>query len=214
MVGVGPLGSESILARVSIVNFYGYPLYDSFVKPLEKVTDYRTWVSGVRSFNLKNAPSFSSVQSQVASLIKGRILIGHAIHNDLKALLLDHPNWLIRDTSKFKPFRDLAKTKFPSLKNLARLTVGVEVQGEGEEHSSVEDARVTMEVYKTGMKVWEAEVRRNGKGRGNAVGLRKEGKRKVEKESGDSKKRESNAEGAEVKKRAKKVDQGEWWKDL
>lgn len=166
------MGSESMLARVSIVNFYGYVIYDTFVKPIEKVTDYRTWVSGVRSINLKNAPKFSIVQAQVSKLIKGKILIGHAIHNDLKALLLDHPNWLIRDTSKYKFFRELARTKFPSLKNLARLTIGIEVQKEGEEHNSIMDARVTMEVYKTKMREWEMEVRKSGKGRsGLGLGL-------------------------------------------
>ncbi len=56
MVGVGDKGSESILARVSIVNFHGATIMDRFVRPQEKVTDYRTWVSGVRPKDLKNAP--------------------------------------------------------------------------------------------------------------------------------------------------------------
>lgn len=53
MVGVGD-GTESVLARVSIVNQYGVPVYDKFVKPKERVTDYRTFVSGVRPEDLKN----------------------------------------------------------------------------------------------------------------------------------------------------------------
>lgn len=48
MVGVGEGGVESILARVSIVNFYGHLILDRHVKPKEKVTDYRTAVSGIR----------------------------------------------------------------------------------------------------------------------------------------------------------------------
>ena len=47
MVGVGPEGAESSLARVSIVNFHGAVVLDTFVKQKEKVVDYRTWVSGV-----------------------------------------------------------------------------------------------------------------------------------------------------------------------
>ena len=46
MVGVGPRGSRDMLARVSIVNSFGHVLYDKYVKPLEKVIDYRTFVSG------------------------------------------------------------------------------------------------------------------------------------------------------------------------
>ena len=37
MVGVGTDGVDSILARVSIVNHFGNPLYDKFVAPREKV---------------------------------------------------------------------------------------------------------------------------------------------------------------------------------
>ena len=54
MVGVGDDGKESILARVSIVNQYGCCIYDKFVKPTERVTDYRTKISGVRRADLLN----------------------------------------------------------------------------------------------------------------------------------------------------------------
>lgn len=53
MVGVGPSGDESVLARISVVNQYGHCVYDKFVKPKEEVTDYRTWVSGVRPEDLE-----------------------------------------------------------------------------------------------------------------------------------------------------------------
>ena len=52
MVGVGADGKDSILARVSLVNHFGVCLYDKFVLPREKVTDYRTFVSGVTKENL------------------------------------------------------------------------------------------------------------------------------------------------------------------
>lgn len=48
MVGVGVDGSESSLARVSVVNFYGAVLLDEFVRQRERVVDYRTEFSGVR----------------------------------------------------------------------------------------------------------------------------------------------------------------------
>lgn len=53
MVGVGFNAKESMLARVSLVNQYGHELYDKFVKPMEKVENYRTSVSGVRPSDLK-----------------------------------------------------------------------------------------------------------------------------------------------------------------
>ena len=48
MVGVGPNGSESSLARVSMVNYHGHIILDEYVKQKEKVTDYRTQWSGIR----------------------------------------------------------------------------------------------------------------------------------------------------------------------
>jgi hypothetical protein len=53
-VGVGPEARESALARVSIVNFHGAMVLDTFVKTAEKVVDYRTWVSGVREADLRS----------------------------------------------------------------------------------------------------------------------------------------------------------------
>jgi RNA exonuclease 4 len=41
MVGVGPEGSKSIIARVCVVNNDGNVLLDTHVRPKEKVTDYR-----------------------------------------------------------------------------------------------------------------------------------------------------------------------------
>ena len=121
MVGVGPDGEDSILARVSLVNQFGKCIYDKYVKPTEKVTDYRTAVSGIRPQDIQNgesrrtrrgklkqvlvhcclfsrtaAPSFLvqicptagedlwTVQREVADILKDRIVVGHAIHNDLK----------------------------------------------------------------------------------------------------------------------------------
>ena len=52
MVGTGPSGESSMLARCSVVNHHGNTLYDRFVAPMEKVTDYRTKVSGVKPRDL------------------------------------------------------------------------------------------------------------------------------------------------------------------
>ncbi|KAI8868779.1 Exonuclease, partial [Ramicandelaber brevisporus] len=153
MVGVGPGGCESVLARVSVVNYYGYTLMDTFVMPQEKVTDYRTFVSGVTPELLKGAPSFQHVQNQVAELMKDRVVVGHSLENDFKALLLDHPSIMIRDTAQYKPFRQYANGRTPGLKKLAKEILNIEIQGG--EHSSVEDARVAMLLYRQHRKPWE-----------------------------------------------------------
>ena len=100
MVGVGIEGKESSLARVSVVNFYGATLLDEFVRQREHVVDYRTEFSGIRPKDMikgtpfclcprripdiHSAKPFAEVQKLVADLLKDKILVGHAVHNDLK----------------------------------------------------------------------------------------------------------------------------------
>lgn len=146
-VGVGPEGKESALARISIVNYFGHVVLDEFVKPREKVVEWRTWVSGIKPEHMKNAITFKEAQKKTADILEGRILVGHALKHDLEALMLSHPKSLLRDTSRHLPFRKLyAKGKTPSLKKLTKEVLKISIQ-EGE-HSSVEDARATMLLYK------------------------------------------------------------------
>ena len=86
MVGVGYKGSDSVLARVSIVNHFGHCVYDKYVKPREKVTDYRTAVSGIRPSDIENANNFKEVQKEVSDILTNRVLVGHAIRHDLKVI--------------------------------------------------------------------------------------------------------------------------------
>lgn len=53
MVGVGAF-KISALGRVSIVNEYGFCVYDTFVTPREQITDFNTQYSGIRPENLIN----------------------------------------------------------------------------------------------------------------------------------------------------------------
>lgn len=128
MVGVGYNGKDSILARVSIVNQFGHCVYDKYVKVTEKVTDYRTKVSGIRPQDLENGEDFKVVQKEVSDIMNGRVLVGHSIKHDLKVLFLDHPRKMIRDTSAYKPFRKLNGGKTPGLKSLTARLLGVSVQ--------------------------------------------------------------------------------------
>ncbi|KAG9354250.1 hypothetical protein JZ751_012374 [Albula glossodonta] len=165
MVGVGPEGEDSIVARVSLVNHFGKCIYDKYVKPTERVTDYRTEVSGIRPRDIINGENVKTVQKEVADILQGRILVGHAIHNDLKILFLDHPKKKIRDTQKYKPFKKAVKSGRPSLKLLCEKILHVRVQ-QGE-HSSVQDAQAAMRLYTLVKKQWEMDIKANRKQKGS-----------------------------------------------
>ncbi|KAI9136481.1 ribonuclease H-like domain-containing protein [Paraphysoderma sedebokerense] len=159
MVGVGESGRYSALARVSIVNFHGQVLFDSYVRPQETITDYRTAVSGVTFKHIKDAPSLSEIQSKIVELVENRIVIGHALKHDLKVLLLSLPKTHIRDTSNFKPFRQFTLPGHsPSLKLLAEKVLGLKNFQSGI-HDSVEDARISILLYRLYQKSWEGDIK-------------------------------------------------------
>lgn len=188
MVGVGPNPDrESALARVSIVNYKGDQIYDSFVLPKEKVTDWRSKVSGITPACMVDARNFEEVQKDVAELLEGRILIGHAVQNDLNALLLSHPKRDIRDTSVHPPYRKIAGGAKPRLKILAAELLGLKIQGAA--HSSVEDARATMLLFQRDKEAFEREhskkwpvrvvqVSTDGEGNGTGTVKKKKPKKK------------------------------------
>ncbi|RKF65068.1 RNA exonuclease 4 [Erysiphe neolycopersici] len=153
MVGVGTK-DRSVLARVSIVNFHGVQVYDSFVKPIEFVTNWRTEISGVSANSMKTAREFKEVQKNVASILKDRIVVGHALWNDFKVMQLSHPRRDIRDTSLFSGFQQFSSGR-PGLKLLADKVLGVEIQNG--RHSSIEDARATMFIFRRYKSALEAE---------------------------------------------------------
>jgi len=156
MVGVGPNpNKESALARVSIVNYNGDQVYDSYVKPVEQVTDWRTHVSGIAPKHMTHARSLEEVQNEVSRILKDRVLVGHAIRNDLDALLLSHPRRDIRDTARHPAYRKLAGGSSPKLKLLVSELLGFDIQTG--EHSSIEDARACMMLFRRDKPAFERE---------------------------------------------------------
>jgi RNA exonuclease 4 len=60
--------------------------------------------------------------------------------------MIGHPKRDIRDTSRFAGFRKYASGRTPSLKKLASEVLGVDIQNGA--HSSIEDARATMLLFR------------------------------------------------------------------
>lgn len=143
-VGSGYKGSQSELGRVSIVNYHGNVVYDTYVKPDKPVTDYRTKYSGLRPQDIKNGVSFETAREQVKNIVEGRVLVGHSIKNDLDVLKIHHDD--VRDTAQLPSYKAMNGGQKPSLKFLSENVLNKEIQRG--EHSSVEDAAATMELYK------------------------------------------------------------------
>lgn len=136
---------QNALARVSIVDLEGNVLLDEFVRQSDPVNNYRTSITGIKARHLKNAKLFEEVQKLVINLLKNKLVVGHAISHDLKALKLNLPQNKIRDTQKLYKLTEGGSAI--SLQKLAFDKLGKMIQiGH---HSSIEDARATIEIYKT-----------------------------------------------------------------
>lgn len=176
MVGVGGDEDRSALVRVSIVNFYGVQVYDSYVRPKETVTDWRTHISGVGPKHMAAARSFEDVQKVVADLLKNRVLVGHSVKHDLEAIMLGHPKSDIRDTSRFSEFRKYSAGKTPSLKRLAKEVLGIDIQVA--EHSSIEDARTAMSLFSQHKQAFDAEHARHFRQRTGKIPYKSKSKKR------------------------------------
>lgn len=169
MVGVGPEGKRSVLARVSVVDFYGRCLLDNFVKVEERVTDYRTHVTGFVSGDstLENAVPYAICRKQVIRLIRHKILVGHGLDNDLAVLGVTHPWYNIRDTATYIPLQRMNRFGRPCprrLRDLAYSYLGLTIQKSGQPHCPIEDACAAMALYRSMQHDWDYEI--DGRRRG------------------------------------------------
>lgn len=149
---------EHMLARVSIVDYEGRVLYDAFVKPRENVTDYRTGITGITKEMLhRKGEPFQFVRSKVIELLKDKIIVGHAVHHDFEALELQQPeNKMLRDTCLYAALRPPNRKQTPSLRLLAEYWLDKVVQTGS--HSSIEDARTAMCLFKRFKDQWESAM--------------------------------------------------------
>jgi len=148
------------VARVVLVDWKSRSVLDTHVKPQHKVTDYLTFVSGVTEEDLVDAPSFSQVQAQVRELLTDKILVGHGLENDLSALQLEHPWWMIRDTAYYQPFMQLRDNMYVprKLKDLCQQKLNKTIQVLGSSHCPFEDAKAALDLYKSHRPRWETCV--------------------------------------------------------
>ncbi|XP_066859883.1 apoptosis-enhancing nuclease [Anser cygnoides] len=164
MVGTGPRGRQSELARCSVVGYHGDVIYDKYVRPQLPVVDYRTRWSGVTKGHLRNAIPFRAAQAEILKILKDKIVVGHAIHNDFQALKYFHPKDRTRDTSRIPLLNQKAGMPVrasASLKSLAKHLLHKKIQVGCRGHSSVEDAQTAMELYRLVEVQWETELARS-----------------------------------------------------
>nr|XP_054307152.1 apoptosis-enhancing nuclease isoform X3 [Pongo pygmaeus] len=164
MVGTGPRGRVSELARCSIVSYHGDVLYDKYIRPEMPIVDYRTRWSGITRQHMCKAIPFQVAQKEILKLLKGKVVVGHALHNDFQALKYVHPRSQTRDTTYVPNFLSEPSLHIRarvSLKDLALQLLHKKIQVGQHGHSSVEDATTAMELYRLVEVQWEQQEARS-----------------------------------------------------
>ena len=154
---------HSALARISLVDWNGEPIFDTYVRVTQPIVDYRTFVSGITPAHLDEALPILEVRRIVGELIHGKIVVGHGLKCDFKALGLSHPWHLTRDSAKYQPFMKVHPNNSneyiaKKLKTLAYDKLGMIIQEDGKPHDPMEDAVAAMELYKKHRLKWEKVV--------------------------------------------------------
>ncbi|KAI0824078.1 hypothetical protein BC628DRAFT_439964 [Trametes gibbosa] len=148
-----------MVARVTLTDYRGTVLLDSYVRPTQPVCDYRTAETGLQPHHLAEAPVFIDVQRQVASIIKDKILVGYALWEFLSVINLSHPAINTRDTALFMSFRRTLNQK-PNvvipLQTLVKHFMGRDIGQNGD--IPVERARAALDLFRSCEQTWEGII--------------------------------------------------------
>lgn len=144
-----------MLARISITDWQGRVLIDTFVRPTQPVTDYRSSETGLRSHHLHSAPKIEDVRKTVKELLQGKVVVGYKLWELFLFSGLSHPAIDTRDVASFVPFRKTLGYKSSQtvpLKTLVNKFMGRDI-GHGYEHP-LETARACLDLFRS-QTLWE-----------------------------------------------------------
>ena len=135
-----------IAAQVTITDFFGNILLHTYAYPASQIISLNTQYSGIQNKHLEACPPFSLVRRWVLDIIWNKIIVGHAISNDLNALKICHPPNLVVDTQKLAPVKHAVGKFCPSLKDSVKCVLDRTIQTGS--HSSYEDALATADLFR------------------------------------------------------------------
>ncbi|CRH01714.1 exoribonuclease, putative [Plasmodium relictum] len=135
------INNQRELTKITVVDAYMNIIYDSYVIPDNKITNYLTLYSGINESTLENVKTkLKDVQEHLKKFLNNKsILIGHSLENDLHALKINHP--YVIDTSII--YSNSNYFSKPSLFQLSKKYLNIIMKRENG-HNSIDDAKISM----------------------------------------------------------------------
>lgn len=135
------------LTRISIVDEKYQTVYETLVRPVNRITDYLTQYSGITAEIMESVTKMlKDVQREVSALLPpDAILVGQSLNSDLNAMRMMHP--YVIDTSVCFNMSGVRKRK-SKLKFLAKTFLQESIQENEDGHDSIEDSRATLKLVK------------------------------------------------------------------
>ena len=144
---VGIEGDRDALARISVIDEDLECVYSKIVQPSETVLNYRTKYSGMTPQMLEGVTvTLQDVQQDLKQLLPANcILVGHSLECDLRVIKMYHP-YVIDTSLLFTP--NASPRNKPSLKNVTKKILDIDIQVSTEGHDPTEDAMACMRLVK------------------------------------------------------------------
>ncbi|XP_028760520.1 small RNA degrading nuclease 3 isoform X2 [Neltuma alba] len=138
-------GTEAVVS-LCVVDRNLKVILKKLVRPNKAIADYRSGITGVCPQDLEGVTcSLANIQNSLRMmLLDGTILVGHSLHNDLRALKLDYVR--VIDTSYIFQYSDGNILRRPSLNALCKAVLGYELRQTGAPHNCVDDAMAAMKL--------------------------------------------------------------------
>lgn len=140
--------AENELARVSIVDENYESVYETLVRPTNRIVDYLTAWSGITKEMMQDVTkTLQEVQEEVKNVLPpDAILVGQSLNCDLSAMKLMHP-YVIDTSVIFNLTGD--RNRKSKLQMLAKTFLGEDIQmSTSLGHSSIEDSTASLKLTK------------------------------------------------------------------
>ncbi|KAL5293412.1 REXO5 family protein [Megaselia abdita] len=163
------------LTRISIVNEDHKTIYESLVRPTNKIVDYLTKYSGITAEMMMSVTKdLATVQKEVQSLLPpDAILIGQSLNVDLHAMKMFHPYCI--DTSVIFNITGVRRRK-TKLQTLSKTFLDEIIQENADGHDSVEDSLASLKLVQMKLVkgLYWGDVILSGKKKANELAAEKE----------------------------------------